>query len=509
MRLMSRLSPMRDSGLTLVTRMSGTAHKNLGWPGEKSGRTMIKWSIVFVATWIVVYLSSCVAAFKSMAARNRKVITRRVGYYRPARASTELSSFFTSKDPSDQVLEAIDSLPRNSRKAQIRSAMVADVATAAGVSLGRAEKECFLLAAALGSSMNDEGRTSTSVTADGELVFSFAAPVKTELARASKAYQLRQAWKSQIWPKLFHFLRVSFGAAYYSTLVGASAYLVLSEPNFPQGILSGRSLLLVIVTVLYFAYYGPDFFSGPRELESVFSHVFGEGNPNERIHEQQLHKAATYIRGQGGAVVAEQLVPFLLESIPHPPPPEYVSSTLTEQTSVQASVLPIVGQFQGKPLVAENGDIVYVFPALQVTMQKKSAATMVSTKDRLLLQEQKYMVDIDGKIDSFTAQMRFLRWLPLALSTTTHHLPVPLYCLIFSFNVFRGIRCSYIQRENEQIQRRNDWRKQWQFASESWLKRKVQSANEFRTEMKRIDDVDDTVYETTNLSVATSKDERG
>jgi hypothetical protein len=470
---------------------------------------MIKWSIVFVASLIVVYRSSCVAAFKSMAPRNRKVITRRVGFYRPAQPSTELSSFFTSKDrrnwsweelPSDQVLEAIESLPRNSRNAQIKSVVVADVATAAGVSLDRAEKECFLLAAALGSSMEDEGRTSIFVTADGELVFSFAAPVQTELERASKAYQLQQVWKSQIWPKLFHFLRLSFGAAYYSTLVVAYVYLVLGEARAPEEILLSPWLLVVIVTMLYFAKYGPVFFSIPRELESVFSHVFGEGNPNERIHEQQLQKASTYIRGQGGAVVAEQLVPFLLESIPRP-------STFTEQASVQASVLAIVRQFQGKPLVAENGDTVYFFPALQVSMQKKSAVTMVSTTDRSMLQEQEYMVDIDGNIDSFTAQMYLLRWSPLALWTTKYHLPEPLTGLIFLFNVFRGIRCSYNQRENEQIQRRNDWRKQWHFASESWLKRKVQSANEFRTEMKRIDDVDDTVYETANSSVATNKEE--
>jgi hypothetical protein len=469
---------------------------------------MIKWSIVFVETLIVVYLSSCVVAFKSMAPRNRKVITRRVGYCRPARASTELSSFFTSKDrrntiweeiPSDQVLEAIESLPRNSRNAQIRSVMVADVATAAGVSLARAEKECFLLAAALGSSMNDEGRTSTSVTADGDLVFSFAAPVKTELEHASKAYQWHQAWKSQIWPKLFHFLRVSFGAAYFATLLVAYVSVLLSELRSSWVIMLWPCFGFVIMQ--YFDTYGPAVFSSPQKLESVFSFAFGDGNPNEHIHEQQLHKAATYIRGHGGAVVAEQLASFLLESMPHlPPPPEYVLSSLTEQ-----AVLPIVRQLHGKPLVAENGDIVYVFPALQVTMEKKGATTTISTKDRTLLQEQEYTSDLP---DSVTVFLRILGWWAFLLWTTTDDMNVPLFALIFLFSVFRGIRCSYIERENEQIQRRNDWRKQWHFASEPWIHRKTQSANEFRTDMKRVDSVHDVANDTVNLSMAKNKEER-
>jgi hypothetical protein len=46
-------------------------------------------------------------------------------------------------------------------------------------------------------------------------------------------------------------------------------------------------------------------------LESTFSYIFGDGNPNADIEQQRLKLLAAVIRSAGGAVTAEQLAPYL------------------------------------------------------------------------------------------------------------------------------------------------------------------------------------------------------
>lgn len=63
----------------------------------------------------------------------------------------------------------------------------------------------------------------------------------------------------------------------------------------------------------YYGYYGADVRRDPEELgffESVYSYVFGDGDPNQRLEERRLKLAAEMIRSNQGAVTAEQLAPF-------------------------------------------------------------------------------------------------------------------------------------------------------------------------------------------------------
>jgi hypothetical protein len=46
-------------------------------------------------------------------------------------------------------------------------------------------------------------------------------------------------------------------------------------------------------------------------LESTFSYIFGDGDPNADIEQQRLKLLASVIRSAGGAVTAEQLAPYL------------------------------------------------------------------------------------------------------------------------------------------------------------------------------------------------------
>jgi hypothetical protein len=65
----------------------------------------------------------------------------------------------------------------------------------------------------------------------------------------------------------------------------------------------------------YYGYYSsiPAERRDPDEmgfLESTFSYIFGDGNPNLRLEEKRLSLAANMIRKNNGAVTAEQLAPF-------------------------------------------------------------------------------------------------------------------------------------------------------------------------------------------------------
>ena len=68
--------------------------------------------------------------------------------------------------------------------------------------------------------------------------------------------------------------------------------------------------------VFYYRPYGyyamPDKPRDPSEmgfLESVFSYIFGDGDPNGELEAKRLQLASNMIRANNGAVTAEQLAP--------------------------------------------------------------------------------------------------------------------------------------------------------------------------------------------------------
>jgi hypothetical protein len=126
-----------------------------------------------------------------------------------------------------------------------------------------------------------------------------------------------------------------------------------------------------------YGYYGADAGDPTKMgfLESVFSYIFGDGNPNAGLEEKRLSLAAQLIRQNNGAVTAEQLAPYcdvpLEESIGN-----YVDESF---------VLPIVSQLDGQPKVTEDGDIVYVFEDLQVSASSSSSSRPQLSEDGIIL----------------------------------------------------------------------------------------------------------------------------
>lgn len=84
-----------------------------------------------------------------------------------------------------------------------------------------------------------------------------------------------------------------------------------------------------------------------------FSFVFGDGKPNEQFEELQWQVVAEVIRQNNGAVVVEQLAPYLCC------PPD-------DEDSILAALV----RFDGQPHVMEGGHLVYLFPEL---MKSKGA----------------------------------------------------------------------------------------------------------------------------------------
>jgi hypothetical protein len=95
-------------------------------------------------------------------------------------------------------------------------------------------------------------------------------------------------------------------------------------------------------------------------FEAVFSFLFGDGNPNAKLEERRWREIAAVIRNQRGAVVAEQIAPYLDDI-----GPGYAQE-------YEDYMLPVLLRFNGQPQVSSEGQIVYYFPELQVRASKKA-----------------------------------------------------------------------------------------------------------------------------------------
>ena len=93
--------------------------------------------------------------------------------------------------------------------------------------------------------------------------------------------------------------------------------------------------------------------------ESFFSFVFGDGDPNAALRAARVQALAGVIRESGGAVVAEQIAPYL----DPPGAPPRGDELLVDE----AWVLPACLELGGRPEVQDDGTIVYVFDELKVS----------------------------------------------------------------------------------------------------------------------------------------------
>ena len=295
-------------------------------------------------------------------------------------------SFLQEKLPAKSVIDAAQQLEGN-------KIVASDIAAAAGVSLSQARKDLTALASITQGDI--------AVDQDGELVYTFPSNIQSVLANKSLKYKTIQVIR-KIWPAVFWGVRVSFGLALVASIVAIFSTIFFiqasssSDDNDDRrrdnrsggGGFGGSSLNMYFGPSPFdFFYYRPygayGYYNTGRDpeemsfLESVFSYVFGDGNPNAGLEEKRLALAANMIRQNGGAVTAEQLAPFCDEA---PTPRQMEESNYADESFV----LPIVTALDGLPQVTPNGEIVYIFPELQQSATNKQLRSKASRESMIL-----------------------------------------------------------------------------------------------------------------------------
>lgn len=246
---------------------------------------------------------------------------------------------------------------------------VGDVAAQAGLELNFAQQGLLALAGEAGGHLQ--------VAESGDVVYLFPKNFRSILR--NKYWQLRwqQTW-SKIWRILFYLIRISFGiiliASILLMMVAIVAIIIAMNSSnddrnggnnrrYGGGFFVPRFWIGDI-----FWWFDPGYNQRRRQrrqqtknnedmnfLESVFSFLFGDGDPNAELESSRWQAIASIIRSNQGAVVGEQIAPYVDE---------------TDQ--YEDYMLPVLSRFNGYPEVSPQGELVYYFPEIQVMASERS-----------------------------------------------------------------------------------------------------------------------------------------
>jgi len=246
---------------------------------------------------------------------------------------------------------------------------VGDVAAQTGLEINFAQQGLLTLAS--------EANGHLQVANSGEIAYLF--PKNFRAVLRNKYLQLKlQEWWEKIWRVLFYLIRISFGivliASIFLILIAISVILIamsIASENENSGEVGGRVLFFPFYWIgdifwLFTPGYDRDY--RPQQesshvsetselnfLEAVFSFLFGDGNPNKDLEKRRWQEIGNVIRNSGGAIVAEQIAPYL----------DNVGQG--SQRESEDYILPVLTKFDGRPEVSPEGEIVYHFPELQTT----------------------------------------------------------------------------------------------------------------------------------------------
>jgi len=240
---------------------------------------------------------------------------------------------------------------------------VGDVASQAGLNVATAEQGLLALATDAGGHLQ--------VADTGDLVYLFPKDLRGILRSRSLKLRLQETW-DRIWRVLFYIIRISFGTILIASIVIILLAIVMlavaassNRDEDDRGGGGGGFMFLPRFSTwdLFWIY---DFGGQPRQrrqergdgksemnfLESVFSFLFGDGNPNADLDERRWQAIGSIVQANGGVVIAEQIAPYMDELGADPDDEDYM--------------LPVLLRFNGTPEVSPNGELVYRFPELQV-----------------------------------------------------------------------------------------------------------------------------------------------
>ncbi len=256
---------------------------------------------------------------------------------------------------------------------------VGDVAAKAGLDVNFAQRELLTLASEAGGHLQ--------VAESGDIAYLFPNNFRDILRNKFFRLQLQEWWQ-KIWKILFYLIRVSFGIVLVASilLIFVAITMLLSSLNSDnnggggngggsEGNRGGGFFFFPyfwneLPWIFYWNHNEPYYqqqsrLSGQKPqmsfLEAVFSFLFGDGNPNYNLEERKWSDIAVAIRNNRGAVVAEQIAPYL-DNLGQGYAREY-----------EEYMLPTLARFDGRPEVSPEGQIVYHFPQLQTTAVQQNA----------------------------------------------------------------------------------------------------------------------------------------
>lgn len=255
---------------------------------------------------------------------------------------------------------------------------VGDVAAKAGLDVNFAQRELLTLASEAGGNLQ--------VAESGDIAYLFPNNFRDILRNKFLRLQLQEWWQ-KIWRVLFYLIRISFGIVLVASilLIFVAITILLSSSDSNNGGGGGEGgggggrgggffffpyFWNDLLWIFYWNHDEPYYqqrsrLTGQKPqmsfLEAVFSFIFGDGNPNHNLEERKWSDIATAIRNNRGAVVAEQIAPYL-DNLGQGYAREY-----------EEYMLPALARFDGRPEVSPQGQIVYHFPQLQTTATERNS----------------------------------------------------------------------------------------------------------------------------------------
>ena len=273
--------------------------------------------------------------------------------------------------PRTAVMEAVEKL--NYR------VTIGDVAAQSGLDLNTAQREVLALASETGGNLQ--------VAESGEIAYKFAPNFRQILVSRSFWLQVKE-WLKSVWKWVFYVIRISFGVLLIVSIaivvlgIIAATIAIQSQGRSDNDRNDRRSDNRGGGGFIWlggwgnpfgnpFVMFDPDYYEpqqqrqrDPNEmnfLESVFSFLFGDGNPNSDLEERRWREIASMIRSHNGVVVAEQIAPYLDET--------------SRLEGDEYFVIPVLAKFNGFPEVSDAGTIAYKFPELQKVASERKAKT--------------------------------------------------------------------------------------------------------------------------------------
>ncbi|XP_050228025.1 uncharacterized protein At5g03900, chloroplastic isoform X2 [Mercurialis annua] len=262
-----------------------------------------------------------------------------------------------------------DKLPADVRKRAMEAVdafggrvTIGDVASKAGLTLNQVQKALQALASDTNGFLE--------VSDEGDVLYVFPKDYRSKLA--AKSFRMKiEPLVDKAKTTGEYLIRVSFGTALVASIVLVYTTIITllssrsEEDN--RGRRGGRSygsgMSFYFNPADLFWYWDPYYYKRRQInkdddrmnfIESVFSFVFGDGDPNQGIEEERWKLIGQYISSNGGVVTAEELAPFL-------------DLQTSDKTNDESYILPVLLRFDGQPEIDEEGNILYRFPSLQRT----------------------------------------------------------------------------------------------------------------------------------------------